>query len=122
MADNEALKYHSRHLRGTIAQALASDTSHFSDDDEKIVKFHGMYAEEDRDERIARIKAKQEPKHILMVRTKIPGGDLTGAQYLALDRFCHEFGNGTLRITSRQDIQFHGVLKKNATALVKGIN
>ena len=118
----EEIKKNSNSLRGTIAEALASGGSHFSDIDERIIKFHGIYQQDLRDERIARMRAKEEPAYVLMVRTKIPGGNLSAEQYLALDHLTRTLGNGTLRITTRQDIQFHGILKANLKKLIAGIN
>jgi sulfite reductase (ferredoxin) len=118
----EEIKKQSKNLRGTLSDSLTKSSAAFDADERNLIKFHGMYQEDDRDERITRQKAKLDPKWILMVRSKIPGGGLTGEQYLAIDRLATLWANGTLRITTRQDIQFHGVLKCNVRDLVRSIN
>jgi sulfite reductase (ferredoxin) len=118
----EGIKEGSRQLRGTIALELARDTDHFSETDKQLLKFHGTYQQEDRDARKARKKDGVGKHHMFMVRCKIPGGRLTAAQYLALDELASRGGNGTLRFTSRQGVQFHGVLKSNLKDTIAGIN
>src|SRR5690348_10682101 len=105
---NEGLKDGNPLLSGTIAQTLAnSAVDRLSEDDYEFLKFHGIYQQDDRDKRkVAR-------HYMLMVRTKFPGGVLSGLQYLTCDRLSDQFGNGTMRITTRQDFQFHGILKAN---------
>src|SRR5512137_1552574 len=101
---NEGLKAGNTVLAGTIAQTIAdSAADRFSEDDYEFLKFHGVYQQDDRDQR------KVAKHYIMMVRTKFPGGVLTGPQYLACDQLADQYGNGTLRITTRQDFQFHGV-------------
>ena len=103
---NEGLKTGNPLLTGTIAQTL-KDTALdcFTQDDYEFLKFHGVYQQDDRDKRkVAR-------QYILMIRTKFPGGAITADQYVACDRLASEYANNTLRITTRQDFQFHGVLK-----------
>jgi len=118
----EGIKESSRQLRGTIALELAQDTDHFGEADKQLLKFHGTYQQEDRDARKNRKKDGVGKHHMFMVRCKIPGGRLTAAQYLALDDLAARFGNGTLRFTSRQGIQFHGVLKGHLRDTIAGIN
>ncbi|MCX7824093.1 MAG: NADPH-dependent assimilatory sulfite reductase hemoprotein subunit [Verrucomicrobiae bacterium] len=114
---NELLKQSCPTLAGTIARTLAdAQADRFSDDDQQFLKFHGIYQQRDRDVR------GPEKKHIFMVRLRLPGGVMTPAQYLACDDLATRYGNGTLRVTSRQSFQFHGVVKSNLAALVKGIN
>ena len=114
---NERLKQASPTLAGTIAQTLADpQADRFSDDDNQFLKFHGIYQEDDRDLR------KTGKKYIMMIRVRVPGGVLTPAQYLEIDRLADLHANGTLRITSRQTLQFHGVLKSNLAATIKGVN
>src|SRR2546429_1237995 len=105
---NEGLKEANPLLAGTIPQTLAdADAIRFSDDDYEFLKFHGIYQQDDRDKR-------KEGKHyILMVRTKFPGGVLSAAQYLVCDDLATRHGNNSLRVTTRQDFQFHGILKSN---------
>src|SRR6059058_2836331 len=101
---NEGLKESHPLLAGTIAQTLADpEAIRFSDDDYEFLKFHGIYQQDDRDQR-------KEGKHyILMVRTKFPGGVLSPQQYVVCDQLATQHANNTLRITTRQDFQFHGI-------------
>jgi sulfite reductase (ferredoxin) len=116
----EVQKENSRFLRGSIGDNLGDAVDHFGDADKNLLKFHGTYQQEDRDARKAR---RQDGKqYIFMVRCKIPGGRVSAAQYLALDELAGRYGNNTLRFTSRQGIQFHGVLKSNLKATIAGIN
>ncbi len=108
----EQIKEESRQLRGTLAAALRDAASaHLSDTDAQILKFHGSYQQDDRDRRAERRKAGLDKDWIFMIRTKTPGGRLSAAQYLTLDRLAETVGNGTLRITTRQGIQLHGIRK-----------
>jgi len=114
---NEVLKESDPTVGGTIAQTLAdAQADHFSHDDTDFLKFHGIYQQDDRDLR------KTSRKYIFMVRCRIPGGVLTPAQYLACDDLATRYANNTLRVTSRQGLQFHGVAKGGLRALVKEIN
>lgn len=118
----EGYKKASRHLRGTIAETLRSDATGFSEADQTLLKFHGIYQQDDRDVRQERRKAGLGEKTIFMVRVAIPGGALTADQYLALDALAdlHEFKS--LRVTTRQGIQFHGVLKGQLKNTIASIN
>jgi len=117
LARNELLKEASPTLAGTIAQALADPaTDHFSEDDNQFLKFHGSYQQDDRDLR------KTGKKYIMMVRGRIPGGIMTARQWCVFDDLATQYGNHTLRITTRQSIQFHGVVKSGLRQLVKAIN
>ena len=118
----EELKAESRALRGTIQEGLAADTSHFSEDEYQLLKFHGTYQQDDRDQRAARKAQNQDKAWMFMVRSKLPGGDFTAAQYLAHDKIARELGNGTLRITTRQGFQTHGVLKGDLKGCIRRIN
>ncbi len=118
----EGVKRQSRRLRGTIGEALASDATHFPDGDLGLLKFHGIYEQDDRDVRHERRKAKKEEAYMFMVRCAIPAGELTSEQYLNLDRIADDCANGSLRVTTRQGFQFHGVLKKNLKSTIKRIN
>src|SRR5215469_18629389 len=118
----EGIKEASRQLRGTIALELARDTDHFTEADKQLLKFHGTYQQEDRDARKARKKDGVGKHHMFMVRCKIPGGRRTAAQYLAVDDLAGKYGNGTLRFTSRQGFQLHGVLKSHLRETIAGIN
>lgn len=118
----ETAKKASQHLRGSIDDTLASDASRFDKDDGQLLKFHGVYQQDDRDLRQDRRKAGEEPDYSFMVRIAIPGGALTAAQYLAIDELADKYANGTLRITTRQGIQFHGVYKDNLRAHIAAIH
>jgi len=117
VSPNEKLKAGSPTLSGTIAQTLTdAQADHFADDDTQFLKFHGIYQQDDRDLR------KSGKKYIFMVRCRIPGGLLTPAQYLACDDLAARYANNTLRVTSRQGLQFHGIVKSGLRALIKAIN
>jgi len=117
LSRNEGLKEGSPFLSGTIASSLADPaTERFTDDDYEFLKYHGVYQQDDRDKR------KVSKHYMMMVRTKFPGGVLSADQYTACDRLADEYGNRTLRITTRQDFQFHGVLKANLRQTIKGLN
>src|SRR6516164_7007230 len=109
----ESIKENSRQLRGSISAELLRETDHFSDQDKQLLKFYGSYQQEDRDARKNRKKDGVGKHHMFMVRCKIPGGRLTADQYLAVDDLAGKYGNGTLRFTTRQGIQLHGVLKSH---------
>lgn len=119
----EVIKESSRQLRGTLAEELQHDHE-FGKDSEHLIKNHGIYQQDDRDTRKAKnadgtARGKQ---YIFMVRTRIPGGKVTAQQFLAHLDICEEFGNGTLRITSRQGFQLHGVIKSHLKSAVQKIN
>jgi len=114
---NEGLKENGPLLAGTIPQTLADPSAtKFSEDDYEFLKFHGIYQQDDRDRR----KAGKE--YIMMVRTKFPGGVLSARQYVVCDQLATEYANNTLRITTRQDFQFHGIVKSNLRQTMKGLN
>jgi sulfite reductase (NADPH) hemoprotein beta-component len=114
---NESLKEGKPLLTGTIAETLADPAlESFTKDDYEFLKFHGIYQQEDRDKR------KTGKSWIYMVRTKFPGGALSADQYLACDRLADQYGNGTLRVTTRQDFQFHGVVKTNLRQTMHDLN
>jgi sulfite reductase (ferredoxin) len=118
----EDVKESSRQLRGTIAQELAGGVDHLSDAAKNLLKFHGSYQQEDRDARKNRAKAGVGKHYMFMVRCKVPGGKVTADQYLAVDELAGRYANGTLRFTTRQGIQLHGVLKGDLQPAIKGIN
>ncbi len=105
----EVLKEQSDYLRGTIPATLASDASHFSHDEYQLLKFHGVYQQDDRDARAAARQAGGDKAWIMMVRAKIPGGRLTADQYLRFDELATRYGNDMLRVTTRQCFQLHYV-------------
>jgi sulfite reductase (ferredoxin) len=118
----EAIKENSRQLGGTIAEELAQEADHFSEQNKQLLKFHGTYQQEDRDARKNRKKEGVGKHYMFMVRCKIPGGKLTAAQYLAMDDLAGAYANSTLRFTTRQGIQLHGVLKGHLHDTIAGIN
>lgn len=119
----EHIKQRSRHLRGTIVDSLANRvTGALADDDTQLIKFHGSYQQDDRDQRDERRLAKLEPAYSFMIRTRTPGGVCTPAQWLALDAIAQTYGNGSLRLTTRQAFQFHGVIKRELKATIAAIN
>lgn len=119
----EHIKLQSRGLRGDIAQTIADDsTDKFSEDDEQLTKFHGFYQGYNRDTATERKKAGLDKEWEMMLRAKIPGGRLTAEQYLALDKLADKFSNGTMRVTSRQGLQFHSVQKGDIHGLIHDIN
>jgi sulfite reductase (ferredoxin) len=116
LSSAEQAKASSRFLRGDIPEELANDSDLFSKSATAVLKFHGIYQQDDRDLRKTGLK-----QHSAMVRVGVPGGLLTPEQYLALDTLS-EKGDGSLRITTRQDIQFHYVFKKNIHEVINTIN
>jgi len=120
---NEGLKTASNFLRGHIAQDLAdTSTGGISEESNQLAKFHGMYIQDDRDQRLALKKAGQEKAFSFMLRVRLPGGKATPQQWLVLDKLADEVASPSLRLTTRQTFQFHGVLKKNAKTLIKGMH
>ncbi len=119
---HEQAKEDSRYLRGTIMEELSNEKALFERETTQLLKFHGIYQQDDRDQRVLRRKQGEAPLYSVMVRSKIPGGRLTAKQYLVHDALSNQYGNGTLRITTRQGLQFHGVLKQNTKAVIRGIN
>lgn len=119
----ERAKRQSRFLRGGIAEALSSDATGFDYDDGQALKFHGIYQQTDRDARSAARALGVDKDHWFMVRVKIPAGALTASQYLALDDLAERFSHDrSLRVTTRQGIQFHGILKHELKETIQGIN
>ena len=118
----ETLKQSSVGLRGRLAEELAEGGIQVSDDAYNLLKFHGSYEQFDRDTATARKQRKLEKEYQFMVRVRIPGGVLTADRYLALDAIADTYANGTLRITTRQGIQFHGILKGDLKPSIAAIN
>ena len=124
LSDNERLKGASKHLRGTITTDLVDDvTGGFTADNFQLIRFHGMYQQDDRDIRAERAKQKLEPLHNVMLRARLPGGVITPKQWLEIDRFAEEKSiYGSIRLTTRQTFQFHGVLKPNVKPMHQLLN
>ncbi|RIH84236.1 Sulfite reductase [ferredoxin] [Calidithermus terrae] len=118
----EHVKIASNRLRGPVDAELHDGTDHFSEEGYQILKFHGIYQQDDRDVRKARKAQGLGPDYSFMIRVAIPGGVLTPEQYLALDRLADELGNATLRVTTRQAIQYHGVRKGGLKPLMQVLN
>jgi len=120
---NERIKEASDYLRGTLAEGLHEEiTGAIVEDDAQLVKFHGMYLQDDRDLRPERARKKMEKAFSFMIRVRIPGGVLNPQQWLALDEVARVYGNGTMRLTTRQTVQLHGVIKSNLKATLRGID
>ncbi|MCS3903213.1 sulfite reductase (NADPH) hemoprotein beta-component [Methylohalomonas lacus] len=119
----EHIKANSNRLRGSIAEGLLDKASGaIADDDTQLTKFHGIYQQDDRRLRDERRHQKLEPYYQFMIRLRLPGGVLSPQEWLALDDLAHRHGNATLRLTTRQTFQFHGVLKEHLKPLMQGIN
>ena len=119
---NERIKANSDHLRGTIREELAAQTPEFGDESEQLLKFHGIYQQDDRDRRKEARARGLDKHHQLMIRTRIPGGIVSADAYLAHDDISRRWGNATLRVTTRQDFQLHGVLKGDLKKSIRAIN
>ena len=123
LSRNEHIKEASGYLRGTLADGLlAHATGAISEDDGQLVKFHGMYLQDDRDLRAERTRKKLEKAYSFMIRLRIPGGVVTPAQWQALDGIATTYANGSLRATTRQTFQFHGVIKSNLKRVMRAID
>ena len=123
LSANEYIKIDSNYLRGTIAEGLADvSTGAVSADDGQLLKFHGTYQQDDRDLRADRRKHKLEKAFSFMIRIRVPGGVATPEQWLETDRLATQFANGTIKLTTRQAFQFHGVIKSNLKRTIKEIN
>jgi sulfite reductase (NADPH) hemoprotein beta-component len=120
---NEGIKVSSDLLRGTLAEALADPlTGDIGADDAQLTKFHGIYLQDDRDERSERRKKKLDKAYSFMIRIRVPGGVATPEQWLRMDELADRYANGTLKLTTRQAFQLHGVLKANLKKTIQEIN
>jgi sulfite reductase (NADPH) hemoprotein beta-component len=121
---DEKMKYESDYLRGTIAEGLLDRITGAvpSDNDVKLMKFHGIYQQDDRDIRDERRRQKLEPAYQFMIRVRLPGGVCTPAQWLKLDELARDHGGETLRLTTRQTFQFHWVLKDSLRPIIQGLH
>jgi sulfite reductase (NADPH) hemoprotein beta-component len=123
VSDVERIKSASRHLRGTLEESLANPlTGAIADDDTQLSKFHGIYQQDDRDIRSERKRQRLEPAFSFMIRARVPAGVLTPEQWLNLDRIANTHANETVRITTRQAVQFHGVIKSRLKSTIAEIN
>ena len=123
LSANERIKANSNLLRGTIADGLGLvETGALADDDTQVTKFHGFYQQDDRDLRAERGKQRMEKAFSFMVRMRVPAGILTPKQWLGVDRLARERANQTIRLTTRETVQFHGILKGNLKPLMQGLH
>ncbi len=123
LAVNESIKTRSNYLRGTITEGLADQsTGSMSEDDQQLLKFHGTYQQDDRDLRANRRKHRLEKAYSFMIRIRVPGGVSTSEQWLEVDRMATQFANGTIKLTTRQAFQFHGIIKSNLKRTIAEIN
>jgi len=121
--EDEVLKQQSRCLRGTITDGLSDPvTGAVSLQDAKLLKFHGTYQQDNRDLRNERLRQKLEPAYSFMIRVRMPGGVCTPQQWLELDDLASRYANHSLRITTRQTFQFHGIVKRHLKTAIAGIN
>jgi sulfite reductase (ferredoxin) len=118
----ERIKEESRGLYGSLPEELRNDSDHLTAEGLQLVKFHGSYQQEDRDQRKERKKAGLGPAYSFMVRSKIPGGAMGADQYLVHDELADKYGDGTLRVTTRQGFQFYGVVKGELRPLIHELN
>lgn len=122
-SDVEHLKLASRYLRGTLEESLLNPiTGSIPELDNRLMKFHGSYMQDDRDLRNERARQKLEPSYQFMLRVRAPGGVVTPEQWLVLDDLAQKYGSGTLRLTTRQSFQFHGILKWNLKETIRSVN
>ncbi|HET6485284.1 MAG TPA: sulfite reductase, partial [Spirochaetia bacterium] len=123
LTDVERLKGGSRYLRGTIAEGFQNRvTGAISEEDASLLKFHGMYQQDDRDLRNDRMRQKLEPAFGFMIRVRIPGGVVSTRQWLLLDRLGREYGGDTMRLTTRQTVQLHGLVKWDVRSVVRALH
>jgi len=119
----EFIKYRSNFLRGTLVEGLQDRiTGAVASDDTQLTKFHGIYQQDDRDVRRERKKQKLEPAFMFMIRVRVPGGICTAKQYLEMDEIANTLANHTIKLTTRQAYQFHGILKHNLKQAMQEIN
>jgi sulfite reductase (ferredoxin) len=118
----EAIKVASQYLKTILAEEIRNDAAHISEDAATVLKFHGSYQQDDRDVRTQMKREGKEKAYQFMVRVRIVGGKLDAGQYRGIDELARTVGNGTLRITTRQEFQLHGVVKDDLTATIRTIN
>ncbi|MED1739139.1 assimilatory sulfite reductase (NADPH) hemoprotein subunit [Bacillus swezeyi] len=122
-SDVERIKEESNYLRGTLKESMLETISAgISDDDNRLMKHHGSYLQDDRDLRNERQKQKLEPAYQFMLRVRMPGGVATPEQWLVMDELAREYGNGTLKLTTRETFQMHGILKWNMKKTIRKIH
>ncbi len=118
----EEIKRSSNFLRGSLSEELDNDVANVSNDAEQLLKFHGIYAQDNRDVRRERSLQHEELDYIFMIRVAIPGGRVSPEQWLALDRVAGDVADGSIRLTTRQAVQYHGVLKDGLRPLARTLD
>jgi sulfite reductase (ferredoxin) len=118
----EAVKIASQYLKVYLADEASNGLTHFTEDAATVLKFHGSYQQDDRDHRTALKREGKEKAYSMMVRIRMPGGKCSAEQYLAVDELARTIGNGTIRITTRQEFQLHGVPKSDLGSMIRRIN
>lgn len=122
-SDVERIKKESDYLRGTLKEVMLDRISAgIPDDDNRLMKHHGSYLQDDRDLRNERQKQKLEPAYQFMLRVRMPGGVSTPEQWLVMDDLSQKYGNGTLKLTTRETFQMHGILKWNMKKTIQTIH
>ena len=123
LTEVERIKAESRYLRGTLVDSLANPlTGALAEDDTQLSKFHGFYQQDDRDIRSERKRQRLEPAYSFMIRARVPAGICTTAQWLNMDSIARRHANGTIRLTTRQAFQLHGVIKSQLKDAIRAIN
>ena len=123
LSEVEGIKARSSHLRGTLVESLTDPlTGAIADDDTHVSKFHGIYQQDDRDVRQLRKRQRLEPAYSFMIRARVPGGVCSAAQWLNIDKIATRRANGTIRLTTRQAFQLHGVIKGDLKPAIQDIN
>jgi len=123
LAHNEYMKIESNYLRGTLAEGLAdTSTGGLTEDEQQLLKFHGCYLQDDRDIRAGRRKHKLEKAFSFLIRVRVPGGVATPEQWIKMDNLADDYANGTIKLTTRQAFQLHGVIKTQLKKTIQEIN
>lgn len=118
----ESIKEESNFLKGTIDEEIAADVDHFDKSNLQLLKFHGTYQQDNRDDRLTAKKTGKGKAYSMMVRLRIPGGRISSDQMLSMLDLCEELGNSTMKITTRQTIQLHGIVKDDLRPTINRIN
>src|SRR5215216_2750181 len=123
LSATEKIKLASKHLRGTLVESLNTETTgNLLEDDVALVRFHGMYVQDDRDRREERAEKKLERLYSFMIRLRLPGGFIPAQQWIDLHHIAGEYSTGVIKITTRQTIQLHGILKSHIKPTLKAFN
>jgi sulfite reductase (NADPH) hemoprotein beta-component len=119
----EKIKEESRGLRGTLADSLNNElTGAITEDDQAVIKFHGIYQQDNRDRRDERAQKKLERDYNFMIRLRLPGGVVNSAQWLAINEIANNHSTGIIKITTRQTLQLHGIIKSHLKPTIQGFN